>query len=130
MTEHRIVCRAKVSDECYDGKPTSVQFEDDEPMSADGTFDGRSIVCDACYTMLIPLTPSGSALNEELPEAIELLQTSLRYLREHEDPEKLAREAAAAAADASPGTPYHRSATTMKQLAEAEVKRRADADAQ
>ena len=44
-----------------------MQFGDDLSMRADGTYDGQSIVCDACY---VQLTPSGVALNDELPVAI------------------------------------------------------------
>jgi hypothetical protein len=71
---YRIRCRAKVTGECYDGDPTAKQFfGQDLPMSEDGTFDGTSIVCDACYVYLMPRTPSGRALHHELPAAIEAI---------------------------------------------------------
>lgn len=75
MTHHIIRCRAKVDPACYNGKPTSTQFfGEDEPMTEDGTYltdsEGGSIVCDPCYIKLMPLTPSGRALNNELPAAI------------------------------------------------------------
>ncbi len=75
MTEHYIRCRAKISPACYDGKPTSTQFfGEDEPLTGDGTWlrddKGGTIVCDPCYLGLMPLTPSGRALNHELPDAI------------------------------------------------------------
>lgn len=67
---YTIVCRARVSEDCYQGRPTSVQFGKDLPLDEDGTFDGRSIVCDACYVTLMPLTPSGRGLHHELDAAI------------------------------------------------------------
>lgn len=65
-----IVCRARVSAACLHEQPTAGQFGEDGPLSEDGTFDGTSIVCDPCYIALMPLTPSGQALNHELPDAI------------------------------------------------------------
>jgi len=74
---HTIRCRAQVADGCLDGEPTSRQFGDpdeDLPMSEDGTWevdDGvETIVCDPCYVALMPLTPSGAGLRDELPAAI------------------------------------------------------------
>lgn len=68
---NQIVCRARVSADCYHGKPTRTQFNADLPLAEDGTYDGGSIVCDACYVRLMPLTPSGRGLNSELNVAIE-----------------------------------------------------------
>jgi len=50
----KIVCRAKVSDHCYDGKPCGTIYGDgpndlDANMSYDGLFDGVSVICDPCY---------------------------------------------------------------------------------
>lgn len=73
---NRIRCRAQISERCLDGHPTRMQFGDDLPMAEDGTYDGQSIVCDACYVQLMPLTPSGAALNDELPAAIAQAQAS------------------------------------------------------
>ena len=67
---YQIHCRARVTGECLDGQPTAVQFGEDVSMAEDGTFDGRSIVCDACYIALMPLTPSRRGLNHELPAVI------------------------------------------------------------
>jgi hypothetical protein len=86
--QHVITCRAKVAMGCLDGEPTAKQFfGQDLPMSEDGTFvigpveqdDGEmvvmeSIVCDSCYLYLMPRTPSGKALNHELPAAIEAVR--------------------------------------------------------
>jgi hypothetical protein len=57
---HLIRCRAKLGDvECFDGRPTRVQFGTDTHMAEDGTFDGETIVCDPCYVALMEWTPSG-----------------------------------------------------------------------
>jgi hypothetical protein len=66
-----IVCRARISRDCLHDKPARLQFGKDMPLAEDGTYDGESIVCDACYVALMPLTPSGMGLNHELPAAIE-----------------------------------------------------------
>jgi hypothetical protein len=47
-------------------QPTSNMLGYDGPMSDDGTFDGDTIVCDACYVGLMPFTDSGRALRAEL----------------------------------------------------------------
>jgi hypothetical protein len=67
---HSIKCRARISARCLDGQPTRKQFGEDLPMGEDGTYDGQTIVCDACYVALVPLTPSGQGLNRELSDAI------------------------------------------------------------
>lgn len=86
-----IVCRARVVAGCWDGEPTAHQFfGQDLPMSEDGTFSTEpfmydefqrittgSIVCDPCYLYLMPRTPSGKALNHELPAAIEAVHRRL-----------------------------------------------------
>lgn len=65
---HLIRCRARVVATCYDGRPTSVQFGEDLPMTEDGTFlptqGGGSLVCDPCYINL------GTPLNADLEQAI------------------------------------------------------------
>lgn len=68
---HRIRCRARIAGRCLDGQPTRAQFGDDLSMRADGTYDGESIVCDACYMQLMPFTASGRGLYDELDAAIE-----------------------------------------------------------
>jgi hypothetical protein len=44
----RIVCRVKKSPRCYDGRLSSPVY-DGEGMAGDGTYDERSVICDACY---------------------------------------------------------------------------------
>lgn len=68
-----IYCRAQICAECLDGKPTADQFfGEDLPQWEDGTYRefDSSIVCDPCYVKLIPLTPSGQGLTNELDAAI------------------------------------------------------------
>ena len=45
--ERLIRCRSRASDECYDGKPEAAIYEDGQ--EDDGTWDGETVVCDACY---------------------------------------------------------------------------------
>lgn len=136
-----IVCRAKLDGGCYDGSPMTRQIGDhglgpddlpgpDAPdlmMSEDGTYDGQSIVCDACYAKLCPLTKSGAALLEELPEAISLYHANVKFLREQDDPAKFVAQAERAMEMVLPGSPYWMSARAMRGLAQAEVDRRAAA---
>jgi hypothetical protein len=44
----RIRCRARIADDCYHDREC-VEVYGDDSMSGDGTFDGESVVCDACY---------------------------------------------------------------------------------
>lgn len=75
---HTIKCRAKLSNICLDGQPTTKQFEgQDLPLSEDGTFDGDTIVCDPCFIVIMPYSPSGRALRPEIEEAID----QARYIR-------------------------------------------------
>lgn len=83
MTHEMILCRAQLEDDCYDGSPASRQFgEEGVGMEEDGTYlaEGNyanTIICDACYVRLMPLTPSGAGLTHELHPAIN------RYHAEH-----------------------------------------------
>ena len=45
-----IRCRAKVAADCYDGKAAHLIY--DEGQEDDGTWDGQTVVCDACYIAL------------------------------------------------------------------------------
>lgn len=46
MSEVR--CRSKRSKGCYDGHNAEAIYGD-HGMAEDGTFDGTTVVCDACY---------------------------------------------------------------------------------
>jgi hypothetical protein len=69
---YRITCRARVAPNCLNGQPTSRQFGADIPMSNDNTYEDhtQSIVCDPCYVMIVPMTPSGKGLLYELEPVI------------------------------------------------------------
>ncbi len=60
----KIVCRAKSSRGCRDGRPSTEMFGEDAPLNMDGTFlvganyPEGSLVCDLCYFELgQPLNP-------------------------------------------------------------------------
>lgn len=121
---NRIVCRLKVADACYDGRPTSVQFGEDLPMSGDGTFDGVSIACDACYAVVLPFSRSGRGLTDELGAAANAYVTNTTWARNHANPQELVDESRAAAQVAREGSPRWRSALACLEIARAEVERR------
>lgn len=58
-------CRARVSVDCENGEEPYYDQEED------GTWNGESVICDPCYIKLMPYTPSGRALLDEIDEALE-----------------------------------------------------------
>lgn len=66
--EPTIPCRAKVSDHCHLGN------EDD------GSFDGSTVICMACYHDLMPYSKSNRLLKDEFDQAIR------NYRRGHKPP--------------------------------------------
>jgi len=44
----KLKCRAKQSPNCQDGMDCETIYGEDS-MADDGTYDGESVVCDACY---------------------------------------------------------------------------------
>lgn len=54
MTEPETIrCRAKRSEDCYDGRASLGVYGEEEPgMRGDGTFKDGTVVCDACYIAL------------------------------------------------------------------------------
>ena len=44
----KVVCRSKRAVDCQDGQECLDIYEEDN-MLDDGTYDGESVVCDACY---------------------------------------------------------------------------------
>jgi hypothetical protein len=104
-TGYTIVCRAHIVETCYAGSPTTRQFGEDLPMSEDGTWDGASVVCDACYIELQPFTPSGHAEYDELPEAIRHYREQVAFARQHADPQALVKEAEDMISKVTPRTP-------------------------
>lgn len=63
-----IRCRARTTPDCLH----STFDHPENPWQDDGTYDRptNTIVCDACYTALLPYTPSRRGLFHELPDAI------------------------------------------------------------
>jgi hypothetical protein len=66
-------CRARTSASCFHGHPVDQHYDPPDYDVEDGTFQhsSLSVVCDACYVELIPLTPSGQGLIHELDFAIQ-----------------------------------------------------------
>lgn len=85
-----IRCRAKISPECYDGKDEfdGIYDPDGPGMSEDGTWNGKTVVCDACYIAI------GTPTNDQLDAVI------ARYKEIHESAGEL--EQTDADAEASP----------------------------
>jgi len=53
-------CRAQISPACYHGKSEALIYGGLD-MSEDGTYDGSSVICDACYmTLGQPSVPVGA----------------------------------------------------------------------
>ena len=61
-----ISCRARLSQACEHGTPDDSEL----PMREDGTYNGFTVVCTSCYIELMPHTPSGRALEEEIEQTI------------------------------------------------------------
>lgn len=120
-----IRCRAKLGDQpCLDGSPASRQFGEDGPLSEDDTYDGSTIVCDACYVALMPFTMSGQGLHEELPGAMNAYRNNLAHVRGHWRLPELLEEAERAIEGSSPGSPRHEGAVAARAMVEREIKRR------
>ncbi len=56
-----IRCRARKSTDCYDGRECEPIYGEDS-MAGDCTYDGETVVCDACY--IAWLTCSSSNMRE------------------------------------------------------------------
>lgn len=74
MKNTQINCRARIANGCLNGKPVDFIYDDDNPVSGDGTYrviaGCGTVICDACYVALYPYTPSGRGLLHELDDAI------------------------------------------------------------
>lgn len=49
MVGEVIKCRSRVSQACYHGRATGEVYEMPSGMADDGTWNGSSVICDACY---------------------------------------------------------------------------------
>jgi hypothetical protein len=115
----QIVCRARLGDQpCYHGR----REDPEQPMDDDGTWDGRSVICDACYVALMPFTRSSQALADELPGAIAHYRDQLAFVREHDDVPALIEQAEEELSNAA--TPRWLSAGACLRMAQRELVRR------
>jgi len=70
MSDGKVHCRSGASKDCYDGLSESAIYEDG--MADDGTFDGQTVCCDACYIAVgMPSVPINSPDAEHFPQTIE-----------------------------------------------------------
>lgn len=115
-----IRCRAEFSEECEEGCTTTM-----DTLREDSTWDGRSILCNACYILIEPLMKMNApSVVLESNNAVRRYREALAYVGGHSNPAKLVEEADAAANESYDGSPRHKSALFLKSLAEAEVERR------
>lgn len=116
-----IRCRARAVEDCEHDCTTSMGS-----MREDSTWDGESIVCNACYIEIEPLmrmnAPGGVLL--ESNTAIRRYQDALEYLHQHPNPEEAIVEMRSAAVQSREGSPRFKSAMFLAELAEREVKGR------
>lgn len=77
-----VICRARLSHNCDHAKNEDAVYPPDSPMASDGTWDGRTVICTPCYVRLLPYTPSGQGLLEELPQAIAAYRDANRPMNE------------------------------------------------
>jgi hypothetical protein len=73
--EYTVRCRARIADGCLEGEPTTALFGEDLPMAADGSYEVNelqigTVVCDPCFELLRPLTPSRRGYTRELDAAL------------------------------------------------------------
>lgn len=60
MDDGTIKCRAQISPACYHGRYERAVYGDLD-MGEDGSFDGSTVICDACYLALgQPSVPVGA----------------------------------------------------------------------
>lgn len=114
-----VSCRAKVSSDCYDGRDSSV-YSEDNPITNDGTWDGKSVICDACYL----LTSAFENRNTSPDEAVQIYLENLRFVKDAVNLEPLIAQAKNAAEKAHPGSPSQRSALVSLKMAQDEYKER------
>jgi len=116
-----IKCRAGISEDCLDGH---LFYEDEELLSDDATWDGDTIICDACHLAAMPFSSSGAMLNHEFNDAIRIYRENLEFAMNHPHPAELVKLSQETADLALEGTPRHRSALACKEIALREIERR------
>ena len=64
-------CRSRKAVDCYDGQPEE-RFYGEMGMDTDGTWDGETVVCDACYIAIgQPAVPFDSPGADEFGRLLE-----------------------------------------------------------
>lgn len=119
MTEV-IKCRAGIAEDCMDGIRAPIE----NYMPEDGTWDGDTIICNACYMEAMPFSISGAMLEDEFENAIKHYKQNFDYARAHPNPAELIKLAEETASSSNAGSPRWRSAIACKTMAEREVERR------
>lgn len=71
-------CRASVHPDCWGGAEISSAYAQEPTLES----EHHTIVCDPCYTRLLPFTVTGAGLPEELPAAIDFVQDLFRNITE------------------------------------------------
>jgi hypothetical protein len=123
-----VICRAQVSPVCIHGASIPDTYPDG--VSDDSTFDGRSVVCDACYIAVEPFMRMNSMnIPHAADEATEHYFVNLRWCQRHDNPAELVQDALSEAQKAAVGSPRRISSEALARMAQAEVDRRAKAPA-
>lgn len=121
-----IKCRAKIVDECADGNDIAAIYDPIEnPIHTDSSWDGETIVCDACYLEAQPfMVMNGDNIASEITVGIGRYMENLTYVRAHHDPGMLLANAQKQVNESREGSPLNKSAKACVKLAEAELDRR------
>lgn len=77
-----VICRARLGHNCDHAKDERAVYPPDSPMASDGTWDGRTVICTPCYVRLLPFTPDGMGLLEDLELAIQLYRDAHRKMED------------------------------------------------
>lgn len=120
----KVQCRARISPDCMHDRDIRQVYGEDG-MADDSTWDGHSVVCDACYLRAEPFTRMNA---ESVPRAVNsgvahyIAQRD--YLAKHPNPQALLNQAKDAAEKSRPGSPSHTSARALVRMAEKELEHR------
>lgn len=116
----KIRCRAQTSSDCYEGMDEAIIYEHGQQI--DGTYDGSSVVCDACIFDVEPFANDHD--RPLLNEAIEHYKANLQHVRRTDDLSPLMSEAQTRATEATPGSPLARSAAACLTMVQQEAIKR------
>jgi hypothetical protein len=116
-----VKCRAQVSLDCYNGKNISV-YNKENPTQEDGTWNGSSVICDACYLLVQDFENRNHGPDWALAE----YKANLAYIKGCNRTElEETIDAAQKAVDwARPGTPASKSAKACLKMAQKQLEER------